>query len=250
MAAARRAGVAVPDAALAASFAWLRQAKRWDEGAKRAGSSDLKLARLQFAVAALEVLDERQPRLAAASVLLADQSPGGEWAVDTGDAPGSPITWGTSLATALALRNLRALNWRDAEPACRRAEDWIRRRTPSSTVDAAAQLLALPEDVSVRRAPLAFLLSSQTREGGWGPRRGTPAEAFDTAIALIALDQLPPAVRPRANIGKGRAFLAAQRAGTGGWPETTRPSGQQSYAHHVSTTAWAVLALLSGDQER
>jgi len=30
----------------------------------------------------------------------------------------------------------------------------------------------------------------------------------------------------------------------GGWPETTRPSGGVSYAEHISTTAWALYALL------
>jgi len=30
----------------------------------------------------------------------------------------------------------------------------------------------------------------------------------------------------------------------GGWPETTRPSGSQSYAERISTTGWVVYALL------
>ena len=30
----------------------------------------------------------------------------------------------------------------------------------------------------------------------------------------------------------------------GGWPETTRPPGASSYAHRISTSGWALLALL------
>ena len=31
----------------------------------------------------------------------------------------------------------------------------------------------------------------------------------------------------------------------GSWPETTRPPGADSYAQRISTTGWALLALLS-----
>jgi hypothetical protein len=30
----------------------------------------------------------------------------------------------------------------------------------------------------------------------------------------------------------------------GSWPETTRPSNQESYAQRISTTGWALLALM------
>jgi hypothetical protein len=64
-----------------------------------------------------------------------------------------------------------------------------------------------------------------------------PAEVFDTAIVVLALG------------GKeaehGRAWLVKMQEKDGGWPETTRPSGSQSYAERISTTAWVVYALLS-----
>ena len=46
-------------------------------------------------------------------------------------------------------------------------------------------------------------------------------------------------------IRRGRSFLVAEQLDSGGWTETTRPTGNQSYAQHLSTTAWATLALLA-----
>jgi hypothetical protein len=43
---------------------------------------------------------------------------------------------------------------------------------------------------------------------------------------------------------QGRAYLIRAQLPAGGWPETTRPSGFQSYAQHISTSGWATLALL------
>jgi hypothetical protein len=43
---------------------------------------------------------------------------------------------------------------------------------------------------------------------------------------------------------RGRAWLIAQQDEEGGWRETTRPAGAESYAHRISTTGWATLALL------
>ena len=47
-------------------------------------------------------------------------------------------------------------------------------------------------------------------------------------------------------IAKGKAYLASQQRPDGSWPETTRPADQESYAQRISTTAWAMLALLAG----
>ena len=46
-------------------------------------------------------------------------------------------------------------------------------------------------------------------------------------------------------IARGRAFLIARQQADGSWPETTRPSGAESYAQRISTTGWATLALLA-----
>jgi len=48
----------------------------------------------------------------------------------------------------------------------------------------------------------------------------------------------------RGAMARGRAFLVARQQPGGGWPETTRPPGAQSYAQHISTSGWATLALI------
>jgi hypothetical protein len=48
-----------------------------------------------------------------------------------------------------------------------------------------------------------------------------------------------------AAIARGRAFLVEQQEEDGSWPETTRPTGQVSYAQRISTAARATLALLA-----
>jgi hypothetical protein len=45
-------------------------------------------------------------------------------------------------------------------------------------------------------------------------------------------------------IAEGRRYLIRTQLTEGGWTETTRPSGNQSYAQHISTSGWAALALL------
>lgn len=77
-----------------------------------------------------------------------------------------------------------------------------------------------------------------------GEHPNLPAQVFDTAVAVIALQ------RQGADdaVAKGRAWLLKQQRTEGGWPETTRPPGAQSYAQHISTTAWATIALLDAER--
>jgi squalene cyclase len=100
----------------------------------------------------------------------------------------------------------------------------------------------MPQSGEVKRKCLPLILKSQTSDGGWGPQPHTPAEAFDTAIVLLAL-QAASETQP---IARARAFLISLQEADGAWPETTRPSGAQSYAERISTTAWAAYALLPG----
>ena len=44
---------------------------------------------------------------------------------------------------------------------------------------------------------------------------------------------------------RGRAYLLAAQQEDGSWKETTRPAGGDSYAQRVSTTGWALQALLT-----
>ena len=84
-------------------------------------------------------------------------------------------------------------------------------------------------------------MAAQTSDGGWGPQPKMPAEAFDTALALLALSQ---ARGPAAAIERGRAFLIHIQDAEGVWPETTRPSGGISYAERLSTAGWVTYAFL------
>lgn len=206
--AAQRSGYAVPEASLAESRRFLAQPDRWTTSAPRPGASDLKLARLQFALAG-------QHRK-----ILQDESEAGIWRIDTGDLPGSPITWGSALATALAYQQTQ-------DP---RARAFLAGLNPTHTVDLAAQGLVLGRTERLQ--------AQQNPDGSWGPRAKSPGEVFDTAIAILALDPALPASR------RACAYLEREQLASGAWPETTRPSGGNSYAHHISTTAWATLALL------
>jgi len=75
---------------------------------------------------------------------------------------------------------------------------------------------------------------------------------FDTAVALMALNLIRRARLAEAARGvdldsaihEGRSFLLSVQEPDGHWPETTRPSNQESYAQRISTTGWALMALI------
>jgi hypothetical protein len=225
--AAARHGYAVPKSAIAETIDWLRQPAKWSETHGSPGITNITLARIQFAAALLDArLDDPQPLLAAARSLVPLQDHDGSWKVDAGGIPGAPATYGVALATYMARRVLQAAGL--STPA-HRATRWFRTAPADNVVDAAAIVLATPE----RRDAVNVLRRAQTRDGGWG-------EPFDTAIAILALN----AVGAKESIASGRASLLRIQQPAGGWPETTRPPGGVSYAEHISTTAWALYALL------
>ncbi|HEU0121806.1 MAG TPA: prenyltransferase/squalene oxidase repeat-containing protein [Bryobacteraceae bacterium] len=217
------AGLAPDHPALAETTAWLTHPERWDSNPGDPAVSDKKLARIQFG-AALLASGRREGLCLAAEQIAKERNADGSWTIDTG----SPATYGTALATYFAQRVLRVCGVDTQTTAA-----WFAGLQPRSTVDAAAQLLAQPGN----RAARALLLRGQTRDGGWGEFPGLPAQAFDTALAVIAL-------RSGSEAARGRDWLIARQQEEGGWPETTRPPGAQSYAQHISTSAWALLALL------
>lgn len=214
------AGVSPNGPALAETTAWLTKPTRWDSNRGDPAVSDKKLARIQFG-AALLASGQKDAVCAASSVIEKDMGPDGSWTVDSG----SPATYGTVLATHFARRVMGA---------CGRptpvTDRWLAARKPGSVVEAAALLMATPGRTDAKD----FLLRARTSDGGWGEYPGTPAQVFDTAIAVIALG----------GDGRGREWLINRQQPEGGWPETTRPPGSQSYAQHISTTGWALLALL------
>jgi hypothetical protein len=222
------------------------------------------LMRLQF-TAALAAAGEKDlnpsPALVeAAKLLLADQMKDGSWAPDATDPPNSPLTWGTAIATWMARTALIASGREPDDFAVAQTDRWLRTVEVETVPDSAGVVLGLgvTSDVMAdkQRAKYLNLLRFAQREGGgWGAEPNAEyATAFDTAIVLLALQQLetdPRLARStyrveelRAAIAKGRAFLAEMQREDGSWPETLRGSGKPSDAQRIATTAWALTALL------
>jgi Prenyltransferase and squalene oxidase repeat len=236
--AARRAHFEVPAAALADTTQWLMQPSGWDRNRGNPAASDKKLARIQFAAALAEATDDGAVLREAARSLLGYQEKDGSWQVDAGAEVGSPATWGPVLATDMVRRILEKADAALYRDAIARADAWLRAAKIASVPDAAV-LLRMG-----RNEALDLIRRAQTSDGGWGPRANSPAEVFDTALVLLAIRDHAALVRG------GRGFLIRTQLPSGGWPETTRPAGGQSYAQHISTSAWATLALLATRPER
>jgi len=251
-------------AALDDTLKWLAEPARWEtNGGGEGGSDDKPLARIQFAhattTAAAAALVPKDAVSSAAAIVAADQQADGSWRLDSSDSIGSPATYGTALATAFARRTLVASGLISMRERVARAERWLARAEIHNVPDAAAILFAFadPPDAPAPdnwRAAVDLLKKGQGRDGGWGPYITSPAEPFDTALAMLALHALsrrPSRAEPSFTkgtlaeaIAKGRAYLVQQQLADGSWNETTRPAGQSSYAQRISTTAWALLALI------
>jgi hypothetical protein len=243
--AAARLGYKVPKDALADTIAWLSKPSEWDGNPDNPGFSDKKLARIQFAAALVEANVTGDALTQAAELLLPYQEAEGSWKVDAGSV-GSPATYGTALATYMARRTIEAAYADRFAGPLAKANLWFLQNKPRGTLEFAALLMALPiAEPDVRRS-LELLLAAQAADGGWGPYPATPTEPFDTAVALLALQK----VNQQKPIARGRAYLIAQQQPSGGWIETTRPPGGHSYAQHISTTAWATLALVMTNSAR
>jgi Squalene-hopene cyclase C-terminal domain len=252
--AAIRKGHRVSADAFAETNAWLRAPHRWAENKGDPGFSDKRLANLQFAAALAAAITagqikEPEPLRQAARQLINDQSADGSWQIDAAGTVGSPATWGTPLATWMAMQTLRQANLSEAKDAMQKAERWLQQTRPNTVLTASTLVLAFARnsgEVARRKADegLQLLRRAQTRDGGWGPYPDAPPESFDTALVLLALQAARPDAGIAAQIQRGRAFLIAQQNTDGSWPATTRPSGGDSYAQMMSTTGWATLALL------
>ena len=200
------------------------------------------------------LLDEPAALVRAAESLLPHQEPDGSWQVDAAGSVGSPTTWGAHLATLFARRVLVAAGSERFLAAAARAEGWLLAEPLRAVIDAAATVMALADRAPPRDdrshahvklgEAIDLLLRVQASDGGWGPYARSPSEPFDTAVAVLALTSLHESQYQKP-IAQGRAYLLKTQLPAGGWPETTRPPGAQSYAQHISTSAWATLALLS-----
>ncbi len=253
---AERRSFAVRDDALPETIAFIATPDLWDENSKGdPAASDRDLARVQFAAAlvtASELGYVRDPEaISRAARLVAEvQSPGGAWNLGPPDLVGSPATYGRFLGTCMALWVLRQADSVEFRSRVERAEDWMRENRAKNLLEAAALLMELgraadSRAVAQKEASLDLIRRGQGASGGWGPYASAPPEVFDTALVLIALARLEATPELTERIARGRDFLLSTQEPGGGWPETTRPSGSESYAQHISTTAWATLALLA-----
>jgi len=242
---AARLGHKTPKSSLADTAAWLSRPATWDDNKGDPGFSDHRLANLQFALALVTatdhgLLDEPSAVQEAARRVARDQAADGSWPIDPHNRAGSPATYGSALATALAIRILRTLPT-ELEPARQRAFKWLSGEPVGAVPSAAGMLFA---KITARETEAVdYLHRTQNGDGGWGPYPDSPSEAFDTALALLALAEVDSAPSKSA-ILRGRQFLVAWQNPDGSWPATTRPSGGESYAQQMSTTGWATLALL------
>jgi hypothetical protein len=245
------------------TLSFLKQPGKWDQNKAPDGFDDKQLARVQFA-SALAVA-ERHGKAAstdldqAAKLLVADQKADGSWTLDQSQSIASPATYGTIIATWSARTTLVASGMQPDNFTIVQADRWIRGITAENVIDAAATVLALElaSDVmaeNLRRTCLSIIRNGQAPDGGWGPYVTAKPQVFDTAMAVLALGLLD--VEPRLArstyrpeelkdaIARGKAYLVSQQRPDGSWPETTRPANQESYAQRISTTGWAMLALL------
>ena len=253
--AAAQKGYRISAKVLVDTTAWVGQPDRWEHNKGDPGFSDLRLANIQFAASLLAALEsglatDRLALQTAARKVGADEGVDGAWHIEPHNAAGSPVTYGTTLATYMALRTLKQAGTSGTGEAIRKAEDWFRQARPNDVLSAATLLLASARDsdrpARLRRAEcLSVICSAQTRDGGWGPYADSPAEPFDTSVVLLALAELREAPGVDEMIRRGRGFLAGRQNPDGSWPATTRPPGGTSYAQRISTTGWATLALLA-----
>jgi len=258
-------GHAVADA-IDDTVAWLATPERWDTNARRGGSEEQPLARIQFASALASMVDAGRADAdaldRAAGLLVAHQQEDGSWRLSDTQLLGGATFYGTSLATAMARRILARAKTASVQSPLAKASRWLRTTGPVTVLDASAVLLGLERDrdaeaAAQRQRSLAILQRGQGPDGGWGPYVTSQSEAFDTALALLALaglrhaDQLSTAPYSTRDldeaIERGRASLFRTQNPDGSWPETTRPPNGDSYAQRISTTAWALMALLETD---
>jgi hypothetical protein len=249
------AGRSLPAKTLDETTRWLADPARWEKNGGDGPFNDRKRANLQFAAAlasavATGQIKDREPLLKASAWVAEQQERDGHWETETDGGIGSPATHGGALATALARRTLLRADERKYAHAIARTDAWLRNRPVPSVAVAAGVLFGLgqaDDDAAreQRRKCLDVIRRGVARDGGWGPYVTSGSEVFDTAVVVLALAEQKPTDEIRTWLRGGRAYLLSQQRRDGSWSETTRPSGGDSYAQRISTSAWATLALLA-----
>lgn len=237
------------------SIEWLDSPETW----KKASSTEVELspalAIIQFGNTMLAaqqngLLPASDTRFRSAAILIIEsQHTDGYWAIEPPGHLGSPGTYGNPLGTAMALKILSNSHLSKAKTTIQKSMEWITQMNPRSTIDLAAGIQILKNsETSERQALVAHwrraLIQRQNDNGSWGHYASRFGEAFDTAVALLTLAPfLSSHADYRRPLALGRLFLTNTQEPSGGWIETTRPSGGTSYAQHISTSAWALSAL-------
>lgn len=237
---------------------WLLKPAAWEHNGGEGEFNDKRLAVIQFAhtlLTAVETgaVEDKTPLVRAAQLVAEIQDDEGSWTIEPKTALGTPATYGTPLATAVSLRVLTSADARGYRESIERGRRWLREFRPRSVVDAAGVLLGLAGDSGKaakeqRNECLEQLKAAQGGAGGWGSYASAPAEPFDTAVAVLALQQAGEFAGKADVLARGRKYLLESQTPEGNWPETTRPSGAVSYAQRLSTTGWCSLALLATEK--
>lgn len=248
---ARQFGIRSTDDALRETIRWLSHPGDWPTNGSQEPFNDRKLATIQFSLALEQavrsrVVADRKVLQHVQQLIAGYQESDGSWRIERGADRGAPTTYGRFLTTALMVNLLRGDRQR-YQAALARAEAWLARSVPQTTVAAAAVMLSSrtgkPHAVAEARS-MKILNRNQAPDGGWGPDANSPSEVFDTALALLALAARRTPDRTPA-IRAGRRYLLRTQLDEGSWPETTRPALRESYAQRISTTAWALQSLLA-----
>jgi hypothetical protein len=252
---AKRLKFAVPIKALEDTSRWLARPADWAHNGGEGPFNAKVLARIQFAAALADglearAIEDRKALEQAANLVAEHQDNDGSWHIGDGESIGSPATHGNCLATIFARRVLHRADAKRHRDAIATADRWLRQAPVKNVLDAGALLLGLADatdaDAATKRNRcLALIRKAEAKEGGWGPYVTSASEPFDTAVVLIALARVPHSAEVKDMLRRGRANLLSTQQEDGSWKETTRPAGGESYAQRVSTTGWAVQALLA-----
>jgi ankyrin repeat protein len=196
---------------------------------------------------------------AAVHVILAMQTPEGNWTTNEGRRP--PMNAGDFQATALAIYALKqytpAAGQMNSDQAVARALAWLESATPVRTQDRAFHALALawagkgPAGVAPGARALAAM---QRTDGGWSQLPGMNSDAYATGQVLYALNTAGVLSATDPVYQKGIDYLLRTQAPDGTWHVRSRSIWLQPYFESgfpygrdqfISTagTAWAAMAL-------
>jgi hypothetical protein len=136
--------------AIGDTVAWLATPERWDSNARRGGSEEQPLARIQFASALASMVAAGRAEAAAldraAGLLVVHQQDDGSWRMSDTQIVGGATFYGTSLATAMARRILVRAKVASVQSSLAKASGWLRTTSPITVLDASAVLLGLERD--------------------------------------------------------------------------------------------------------